>query len=398
MTAVRAVARLALRESLRSWTLAALTTLFSGALLLAALTADPQDRFRVLLGAAGQASHLLLLLSSLLLGALALPQEISRRSVFHLFSKPLGRGAYLLGRWIGLSSTLLILALLFWAVSTAAVSGRGHIRLPRNPVSGTPVACTFRLAGEPAAERIEAELDLAEPPARLEGSLRDASGLRPLLFTVNTWGNASAELPALTPLPDGTCEVFLPLPPGAVGRLRMISTTGSPATLLAGVLLVDWAQASFLGAAALAASTFLSGPVALFCAAGLACLSYGHGLMHDLEAILLRPAALQNRSPFELAEPAPLVREASGTHRFLTALRLATPDLAEMNLGGSLEQAESPPLQDRSRHPLMGPLLGSRAEVLLERPATGALTCCSLYSAAALSLGWLCLSRRELGR
>lgn len=293
---------LTLREGLRARSLPVLGLLFAGSLILTASLsrgAPPAERFRVLLSAVGQGAHLLLLLSALLTGALAHPQEIRRRSIQHLLSKPLGRGTYLAGKWLGLCGTLLVLA-----------AGLGAL-------AGISLAC---LPGE--------------------------------------------------------------------GRIQAYPL------LLGQALLGDWALASALAAAALAASTLLSGPVALFAALGLAALAHGHPLLADLEKILVREPrqAAHPHDEFEAIldpEPEGPSSAAAPIRGALRALRRATP-----NASGAGDAAPSAWLGAGVD---LCPAL-DRAETLPWESLWRALAVCALYAAAYLGLGWAGISRAEIGR
>ncbi|MGH7729909.1 MAG: ABC transporter permease [Candidatus Eiseniibacteriota bacterium] len=66
------------------------------------------------------------LLIVLLVGTSLVAKEIERRTIFNLLARPIGRPAYLAGKWLGLSGALWVvagsLALVLWAVLAA----RGH--------------------------------------------------------------------------------------------------------------------------------------------------------------------------------------------------------------------------------------------------------------------------------
>jgi ABC-type transport system involved in multi-copper enzyme maturation permease subunit len=75
------------------------------------------------------AISLLGLLIVLLVGTSLVAKEIERRTIYNLLSRPIGRPAYLLGKWLGLTSALWVVAaalgLALWTV--LAISGHpGH--------------------------------------------------------------------------------------------------------------------------------------------------------------------------------------------------------------------------------------------------------------------------------
>lgn len=67
------------------------------------------------------------LLIVLLVGTNLVAKEIERRTIYNLLSRPIGRPAYLVGKWLGLSGTLWVVAgsltLALWAV--LALRGQG---------------------------------------------------------------------------------------------------------------------------------------------------------------------------------------------------------------------------------------------------------------------------------
>ena len=358
------MASVTLREGLRGRTLPGLWAVFLAALLAAAAGSDsPEDRLRGVLSAAGGACHFLLVLSGIVLGALALRREQASRVLLQALSKPLGRGTWLMGKLAGLLLLLGILAGAFAATASAAVAllpgagGLKVLRVPRQALSGCGAVWRFARPGGPA--RLEALLAVSESPGTLEA---EVSGRR-VPLEINARGEAQAPLPEALPAGDLTVRLRLPadIPRDAV-RLRILEDSGAYPSLLARAALGDWALAGVLCAAALAGSTVLSGPVALFLALGLAVASHGHPLLCDLETLLANRAAHSGSPP-----PAAV--------RILEALRAATPDAERADLCGFLDLCEEPPPG----------ALGKAARAVLP------------YGAAAALLGLLGMRRLEPG-
>ena len=69
------------------------------------------------------------LLIVLLVGTSLVAKEIERRTIYNLLSRPIGRPAYLVGKWLGLTGALWVvagaLALALWAV--LALRGHGNV-------------------------------------------------------------------------------------------------------------------------------------------------------------------------------------------------------------------------------------------------------------------------------
>ena len=66
------------------------------------------------------------LLIVLLVGTSLVAKEIERRTIYNLLSRPIGRPAYLVGKWLGLSGTLWVVAGSLTAVLWAVLALRGH--------------------------------------------------------------------------------------------------------------------------------------------------------------------------------------------------------------------------------------------------------------------------------
>ena len=383
-----AVARLTLKEGLRARTLPVLAVLFALTLALTAAAtgsaATPQERFRALLSASGQGTHLLLLLAATTLGALSYPQEARRKTLLHLFSKPLSRGAYLAGKWAGLAALLLLLGAACSAVATAfiastgsaAPSGARAIQVPLGLLGAeaVPAGTRWRFAPSPGRAPSLLQVSLAvSPPPSLDAVLSQGGGGVTVTLPFNSSGDAESVLPPLQPGPDGGYAVVLPLSanrvlPGPEG-VRLVALSPNYPGLLVQAMLGDWIQAVTLCALALAVSLFVSAPVALFTAATLTLMAHAHPLVKDLEGLIARQDRIEAAAPAAPSRHALVAREVGN-------LRYATPDLAALELCPALALAESRPWWDVSWTALA----------------------CLPYALAGLLLAWIGLSRAELGR
>lgn len=371
MSRVLAVALLTLKEGLAPRTVGVLWALLAASLAGAVFLGDGEsadDRLRLALSSGGQATHALLLLSAAVLGAFTHAQELRRRHHLLLFAKPIRKGSYLAGKCLGLWASLLVLAALFAGTSWLAVAlaaGPGTaLRAPLPPRGQEDGAWVFEAGpGEPP-RALEIRLKLAEPPANLE-ALVSCDGTEPvrIALAVNPGGEGQTSLPEALRKP-GVFRVRLPLPPQAVAEVRLVASSSRYGLLLARAALGDWLQAGTVAAAALAASTFLSAPVALFLATGLLCLGQGHELLRDLELLLQRSAERAAKgTPPDLTLP-----------RTVAALRWTMPDLTQVDLCGDLDQA------------VLGRGLPLRGTLL-----------CAAYAAGFLLAGMAAFSFRETG-
>jgi len=107
------IARNTFRETVRDRVLAGVLvaglTLLGVTQLVAPLALGEGRRLTVDLGLS--AISLLGFLVVLLAGTSLVAKEIERRSIYNLLSRPISRHAYLIGKWIGLSATLWVVAL-----------------------------------------------------------------------------------------------------------------------------------------------------------------------------------------------------------------------------------------------------------------------------------------------
>ncbi len=125
------IARNTFREATRDRVLAGVVTagvvVIVGTQLLQSLALGEGLRLTIDLGLS--AISLFGLLVVLLVGTSLVAKEIERRTIYNLLARPIGRPAYLVGKWLGLSGALWVvagsLALALWAV----LAVRGHAGL-----------------------------------------------------------------------------------------------------------------------------------------------------------------------------------------------------------------------------------------------------------------------------
>ncbi len=127
-TRIRTVARNAFREALRDRVLYNLVLfvllLTAGAILLGELSAAQESKIIVDLGLS--ASLLFGAFISIFVGVGLVYKEIERRTVYAIFSKPVGRGEFLVGKYLGLCLTLLVnVAVMGLGVSLALLYVKG---------------------------------------------------------------------------------------------------------------------------------------------------------------------------------------------------------------------------------------------------------------------------------
>ncbi|OLE51299.1 MAG: hypothetical protein AUG51_23725 [Acidobacteria bacterium 13_1_20CM_3_53_8] len=125
---IRTIARNAFREALRDRVLYNLVLfvllLTAGAILLGELSAAQESKIIVDLGLS--ASLLFGAFISIFVGVGLVYKEIERRTVYAIFSKPVGRGEFLVGKYLGLCLTLLVnIAVMGFGVSLALIYVKG---------------------------------------------------------------------------------------------------------------------------------------------------------------------------------------------------------------------------------------------------------------------------------
>jgi ABC-type transport system involved in multi-copper enzyme maturation permease subunit len=125
---VAVIARNTFREATRDRALAGV--LVAGVLLILAtqplspLALGEGQRLTVDLGLTAISFFGLLIV--LLVGTSLVAKEIERRTIFNLLSRPIGRPAYLLGKWLGLSGALWVVAGVLGFVLWSLLAVRGH--------------------------------------------------------------------------------------------------------------------------------------------------------------------------------------------------------------------------------------------------------------------------------
>ncbi len=126
---VALIARNTFREATRDRVLTGV--LVAGTLLILAtqplspLALGEGLRLTVDLGLSGISLFGLLIV--LLVGTSLVAKEIERRTIFNLLSRPIARPAYLVGKWLGLSGALWVVAGVLGVVLWAVLAVRGHL-------------------------------------------------------------------------------------------------------------------------------------------------------------------------------------------------------------------------------------------------------------------------------
>jgi ABC-type transport system involved in multi-copper enzyme maturation permease subunit len=121
------VARNTFRESTRDRVLAGVgiagLALILLTLPLGTLALGEAQRLTVDVGLTGISVFGLLIV--LLVGTSLVAKEIERRTIYNLLSRPLGRPAYLIGKWIGLSASLWVVAAVLGAALCVVLTASG---------------------------------------------------------------------------------------------------------------------------------------------------------------------------------------------------------------------------------------------------------------------------------
>jgi len=123
-----AIARNTFREATRdralTGVLVAGVALILATQALGALALGEESRLTVDLGLSAISGFGLLVI--VLVGTSLVAKEIERRTIFNLLSRPIGRPAYLLGKWLGLSSALWVVVAVLGLVVWLMLEVRGH--------------------------------------------------------------------------------------------------------------------------------------------------------------------------------------------------------------------------------------------------------------------------------
>lgn len=232
--AVLAVASLAFRESARNRVLHALV----GATLLAALCslvfawvaggdADEARKLKIVADLSLSAISLLGTVASIFLGTNLIYQEVERRTVYTILSRPVGRGGFVLGKYLGLSAVLgvaiaamgagflgiyvlaggaptggILLALLFTYVElTVVIAVALFFSVAAHPIEGAVFSFVVALAGHSTASlkdlavEVTRGMDSALGASAIKGGLYAIYVLLPNLENFNLRGDAVYGLP-----------------------------------------------------------------------------------------------------------------------------------------------------------------------------------------------------------
>ncbi|MCO5166506.1 MAG: ABC transporter permease [Planctomycetes bacterium] len=228
---VLAVAGLAFRESARNRVLHALvgaTLLMAGVSVVFAWVSgdEPTRQLKVVADLSLSAIALLGTIASIFLGTNLVFQEVERRTVYTVLARPLDRGGFIVGKYLGLAGVMavavaamslgfllvyalaggrpsagLLLALLLTYVELAVVIGVAvFFSVAAHPIEGAVFAFVVALAGHVTADlnRLGAELTREVGglgAALLEGALYGAYVLLPNLENFNLRAHAAHGVP-----------------------------------------------------------------------------------------------------------------------------------------------------------------------------------------------------------
>lgn len=183
---IAAIARNTFRESVRDkilYNLVLFMLLLTGvAIFLSDLTAAEEFKLVVDLGLS--AMLLFGAFISILVGVGLVYKEIERRTVYAIFSKPVGRGEFLVGKYLGLCLTLFVNVMVMGAGVTLALL---YVRRPDNPSV---------LSIWPAILLIYVELMILTAVALLFSSFSSPALSALLTFLIFIIGHFSADLKA----------------------------------------------------------------------------------------------------------------------------------------------------------------------------------------------------------
>lgn len=168
---VLALARLTVLEAMRArlWLVLAAGMAVVIISLPGLRTAEEGDRLKLAVAVVMGTAGFVVVLGAALVGAAAARRDIETRSAFMLFAKPLSRGAYLWGRWLGVQIALLACLLGLGAVGTMSIMAQLG-GLPQ-PVSARQPQRIERIDGGQARE-----LPATEQRLRLTGAPRLGQG------------------------------------------------------------------------------------------------------------------------------------------------------------------------------------------------------------------------------
>ncbi len=150
MTRIFAIAAVTFREAVRQ-KLAVNLLLFALALLAASLTISDLtfgEQYRIIVGIGLSSMEIVGTLIAVFLGAGLVARDVERRTVYPVIAKPVSRGGYVVGRYVGLLATLTlnlaVMAALFVALLGLHLRGFGF--LATTPLLATLGAIALQLA------------------------------------------------------------------------------------------------------------------------------------------------------------------------------------------------------------------------------------------------------------
>ena len=183
---VAAIARNTFRESVRDkvlYNLVFFVLLLTGAAIFLGDLSSSQE-FKIIVDLGLSATLLFGAFIAVFVGVGLVYKEIERRTIYAIFAKPVGRGEFLLGKYLGLCLTLLVNVAVMGAGVTLALL---YVRRPSDPSA----LCVW-----PALLLVYAELTILTAVALLFSSFSSPALSALLSFLVFVIGHFSADLKA----------------------------------------------------------------------------------------------------------------------------------------------------------------------------------------------------------
>lgn len=248
---VAAIARNTFRESVRDkvlYNLVFFVLLLTGAaIFLGGLSAA--EEFKVITDLGLSASLLFGVFIATFVGVGLVYKEIERRTLYAIFAKPVGRGEFLLGKYLGLCATLLVNVAVMGAGVTLALL---YVGGPHDPLP---------LVIWPAVLLIFAELTIITALALLFSSFSSPALSALLTFLLFVIGHFTADLRAFAETLNSAaarllCDALYYLLPN-LSRYAQITAAGHGQMPDASALVSALLYALFYDAALLAAATLI---------------------------------------------------------------------------------------------------------------------------------------------
>jgi len=151
---VGAVAGLTIRDSMRK---RVALTLILFAIVIVGVSqffpvVEPEDRIKMVISVCTKGTAFFSTLVAIFLAATSLPLDISDKTIFTVLTKPIGRGTYLIGRFLGFAATLSLLVIVMNAVAYIFITGVAR-RIEQKGTTG-PLLSAYQIYEPAQLERI----------------------------------------------------------------------------------------------------------------------------------------------------------------------------------------------------------------------------------------------------